>query len=83
MLLTQCLVIIVIIIIIYFQHYLFVCSRALIILFKVRAVQDVIYPWMNHVLTSDHLSGPIFLDHLELCLDFFPLAFVTKPTLYW
>ena len=63
----------------------FVCarSRALTIPSEVRAVQDVIHPLMNHAPTSDHSSGPIFLDHLELRLDLLPLGFVIKPTAYW
>ena len=58
-------------------------SRALTIPSEVRAVQDVIHPLMNHAPTSDHSSGPILLDHLELRLDLLPLGFVTKPTAYW
>ena len=58
-------------------------SRALTIPFEVRAVQDVIHLLMNHVPTSNHLSGPILLDHLELRLDLLSLDFVTKPTAYW
>ena len=57
-------------------------SRALTILSEVQAVQDVIHPLMNHAPTSDHLSRPIFLDHLELRLDLLPLGFVTKPIAY-
>ena len=49
---------------------------------EIQAVQDVIYPLINHAFTSDHLSGPILLGHLELRLDFLPLGFVTKPTAY-
>ena len=55
---------------------------ALTIPSEVRAVQDGIHPLMNHALTSDHSSGPIFLDHLELRLDLFLLGFVTKATTY-
>ena len=55
---------------------------ALTIPSEVRAVQDGIHPLMNYALTSDHSSGPIFLDHLELRLDLLLLGFVTMPTAY-
>ena len=58
-------------------------SRALTIPSEVQAVQDVIYPLINHAPTSDHSSGPILLDHQELRLYFLLLGFVTKPTAYW
>ena len=56
---------------------------ALTIPSEVQAVQDGIHPLMNYALTSDHSSGPILLDHLELRLDLLPLGFITKPTAYW
>ena len=76
----------------YLLSTLFVCSFlivlssfgiALTIPSEVLAIQDGIHPLMNHALTSDHSSGPILLDYLELRLDLFPLGFVTKPTTYW
>ena len=79
---TQYLVVIVIVIIICFQYYSNICSCTLTILPKIQAVQDVILPLMNLALTSDLLSEPIFLDYLELHLDFLLLNFVTKPTAY-
>ena len=77
MFLTRCLVVIVDIIII------IICSCTLIIPSEVQVVQDVIHALINHALTSDHLSRPIFLDHLELRLDLLLLGFVIKLIAYW
>ena len=61
----------------------FVYSYTLTTPSEVQAVQDVIYLLINHALTSNHSSGSILLDHLELRLDLLLLGFVTKPTAYW
>ena len=56
------------------------CSYNLTMIFKVRAVQDIIHSLMNHAPTFNHLSEPILLDHLELHLDLLALHSYCKTS---
>ena len=68
---------------IYFRHCSNIYACALTMPTEVQVVQDVIHPLINYTFTSDHSSGPIFLDHINLHLDLLLLGFVIKLITYW